>query len=410
MEVRFIREPTIEEISQAKKWSATSQKIFETIKIKDIIATEQLEQITGYTPSTVRAQVSILRRMGLIEPHISSANILQNPKKNMSWDSEELSKQSDEIKNVISLKEIPSMAKDETIASKIFEKQALLPTFHKLYCGDSRRMDEIKENSVHLIVTSPPYWVLKEYGHIEGQLGIIKNYGEFLDELTKVISECYRVLIPGGRFICVVGDVCLPRRSAGRHVVYPLHSDITVRARAIGFDNLTPILWYKIANARYEANTYSTILGKPYEPNAVIKNDVEFILIQRKPGQYRKPTIEQRKLSFIPRIYYEQWFRQIWNLRGASTRKHPAPFPLELALRFVRMYSFVGDTILDPFVGTGTTMLAAGKCGRNSIGYEIDPKFAEIAKQKLLEESSKLFQVSRVYFSECGTEISSEIT
>ena len=300
--------------------------------------------------------------------------------------------------NAVALREIPGMARDEAVAGGLFEKQALVPTWHKLISGDSRRMAEVEDSSVHLIVTSPPYWVLKKYDPVEGQLGILRNYNEFLDELSKVVSECYRALVPGGRFICVVGDVCLPRRSFGRHVVYPLHSDITVRAREAGFDNLTPILWYKIASARYEANTYSTILGKPYEPNAVIKNDVEFILIQRKPGPYRKPTMEQRKMSFIPRNYYEQWFRQIWNLTGASSREHPAPFPLELALRLVRMYSFVNDIVLDPFVGTGTTMLAAIKSGRNSIGYEVDLKFVRVAKERLLDESSRLFGRTKVDF------------
>ncbi len=179
---------------------------------------------------------------------------------------------------------------------------------------------------------------------------------------------------------------------ACHNVVYPLHSDITIRCRDAGFDNLTPILWYKIASAKYEANTYSTILGKPYEPNAVIKNDVEFILIQRKPRPYRKPTMEQRRMSFIPRNHYEQWFRQIWNLTGTSSREHPAPFPLELALRLVRMYSFVNDTIVDPFCGTGTTMLAAIQSGRNSIGYEIDPKFVRTAEERLRNESSRLFE------------------
>lgn len=401
LELKFVREPTPEEVSQAEKWSSTSRKILEAVKSNSYITTLQLEQITGYKPGTVRAQVSILRRMGLIEVPIVNITTQQSPRSVSPLIIRKTNEPSGKTKNAVSLKEIPSMAKDESIVSKIFDEQALLPTSHKLYCGDSREMAEIEENSVHLIVTSPPYWVLKEYREIEGQLGAIQDYKKFLDELTKVITECFRVLIPGGRFICVVGDVCLSRRKAGRHIVYPLHSDITIRAREIGFDNLTPILWYKIASARYEANTYSTILGKPYEPNAVIKNDVEFILIQRKPGQYRKPTVEQRKMSFIPRRYYEQWFRQIWNLRGASTREHPAPFPLELALRLVRMYSFVGDTILDPFVGTGTTMLAAMKCGRNSIGYEIDPQFAEITRKKLLEEKSKMLQRSQVYFNVC---------
>ncbi len=259
-------------------------------------------------------------------------------------------------------------------------------------------MVDLDDNSVQLIVTSPPYWILKKYDITKGQLGTLQDYRLFLDELSKVISECYRVLIPGGRFVCVVGDICLPRRKMGKHVVYPLHSDITVRAREVGFDNLTPILWYKISSAKYEANTYSTILGKPYEPNAVVKNDVEFVLNQRKPGPYRKPTSEQRKISYIPRKFYEQWFRQIWTLNGTSSREHPAPFPLELALRLIRMYSFIGDTVLDPFVGTGTTMLAAMQTGRNSIGYEIDPKFAQVARKRLFDESSKLLESRKVSY------------
>ena len=300
--------------------------------------------------------------------------------------------------DTLSLKEIPGMARDESANKTLFENQSKIPTHHHLYLGDSRRMVELQNDSVQLIVTSPPYWVLKKYDLKEGQLGVIQDYRQFLAELSKVITECYRVLIPGGRFVSVVGDVCLPRRTMGKHVVYPLHSDITVLARDSGFDNLTPILWYKISSAKYEANTYSTILGKPYEPNAVVKNDVEFILIQRKPGPYRKPTSEQRRISYIPRSFYEQWFRQIWTLTGTSSRDHPAPFPLELALRLIRMYSFVGDTVLDPFAGTGTTMLASMKSGRNSVGYEIDQKFAEFAQKRLFGESTKLFVGHKVSY------------
>src|SRR6266487_1591071 len=301
--------------------------------------------------------------------------------------------------DTLSLKEIPGMARDESANKTLFENQSKIPTHHHLYLGDSRRMDELQNDSVQLIVTSPPYWVLKKYDLKEGQLGVIQDYRQFLAELSKVITECYRVLIPGGRLVSVVGDVCLPRRTMGKHVVYPLHSDITVLARDSGFDNLTPILWYKISSAKYEANTYSTILGKPYEPNAVVKNDVEFILIQRKPGPYRKPTSEQRRISYIPRNFYEQWFRQIWTLTGTSSRDHPAPFPLELALRLIRMYSFVGDTVLDPFAGTGTTMLASMKSGRNSVGYEIDQKFAEFAQKRLFGESTKLFVGHKVSYN-----------
>jgi site-specific DNA-methyltransferase (adenine-specific) len=289
------------------------------------------------------------------------------------------------------LTEIPALARQAGSATTLFQKQAAFPTKHTLYLGDARQMAELEKESVHLIVTSPPYWTLKKYNLVPGQLGLIREYESFLLELEKVIKECFRVLIPGGRFVCVVGDVSLARRAVGRHVVYPLHADITLKCREAGFDNLSPILWYKIANARYEANTKSTILGKPYEPNAVIKNDTEFILIQRKPGPYRKPTSEQRRLSYIPREFYEKWFRQIWDIRGESTRRHPAPYPLELAERLVRMYSFIGDTILDPMNGTGTTMVAAARCGRDSFGYEVDPAYVKLAKERFRSESETLF-------------------
>jgi len=212
-------------------------------------------------------------------------------------------------------------------------------------------------------------------------------------------AECYRVLVAGGRLVCVVGDVCLSRRKHGRHVVVPLHADICVACRKIGFDNLNPIIWHKISNAQFEANRNSKFLGKPYEPNAIIKNDIEFILMQRKPGGYRKPTEEQRQLSRIQKHDFNQWFRQFWNIPGASTRDHPAPFPLELATRLVRMFSFWGDTILDPFCGTGTTMVAAMKHGRNSIGVEIDRTYCRAAATRLQNERSPLLGVSTLRFA-----------
>jgi site-specific DNA-methyltransferase (adenine-specific) len=176
----------------------------------------------------------------------------------------------------------------------------------------------------------------------------------------------------------------------------PLHADIVVRARKIGFDNLSPIFWYKISNASYEVENGSSFLGKPYEPNAIIKNDVEFILMLRKPGGYRQPTDEQREASKLTKEEYQQWFQQVWNgLMGESTKYHPAPFPEELAYRLVRMFSFVGDTILDPFMGTGTTLLAAAKCGRSSIGVEIDPSYVKMAKARLEKELSTLFDQER---------------
>jgi site-specific DNA-methyltransferase (adenine-specific) len=271
-------------------------------------------------------------------------------------------------------------------------------TVHRLIQGDARSMPFIPDESVHLVATSPPYWNLKRYNESEGQLGHINDYEVFLAELGKVLKECFRVLVPGGRLVCIVGDVCLSRRQFGRHVVFPLHADICVICRRLGFDNLNPIIWHKIANANYEVQNGTKFLGKPYEPNAIIKNDIEFILMQRKPGGYRQPTLEQRRLSMIDKKDYDAWFRQFWTITGASTRQHPAPFPLELASRLVRMFSFWGDTVLDPFCGTGTTMVAAMKWHRNSIGIEIDRDYCCQAARRLIHENSDFFSEAEVQF------------
>jgi DNA modification methylase len=239
---------------------------------------------------------------------------------------------------------------------------------------------------VHLVVTSPPYFNLKKYNDHPDQLGDIDDYEKFHDELDQVWRHCFRVLVPGGRLVVNVGDVCVARReNGGRHHVFPLHADIAVRARRIGFDYLTPILWNKIANAKFEAEgNGGGFLGKPYEPNGIIKNDVEYILMLRKHGKYRSPTEDQRASSRLTKDEQSAWFRPIWtDLTGASTREHPAPYPVELAYRLVRMFSFTGDTVLDPFVGTGSTMLAAMKCHRNSIGNELDPAYFAMAEKRL---------------------------
>ncbi len=262
-------------------------------------------------------------------------------------------------------------------------------TNHRLYHGDARDMKYIPDESVHLVLTSPPYFNLKEYRKGKNQLGIINDYQVFVDELEKVWNECYRVLVSGGRLVCVVGDVCLSRRKYGRHAVMPLHSDIAVSCRKIGFDNLNPIIWHKISNASFEANTSSSFLGKPYQPNAIIKNDLEYILMERKPGGYRKPTEQQKQESAIDKADFQQWFSQIWELPGASTKNgHPAPFPMELAIRLVKMFSFVGDTVLDPFCGSGTTILAAIKSGRNSIGVETEQYYCNNAVQRIGTETN----------------------
>jgi modification methylase len=292
---------------------------------------------------------------------------------------------------------IPAIAKDRRLLALIQSAVQEIPTSHELRLGDARTI-RLEPESVHLVLTSPPYWTLKEYNQAEGQLGHLDDYNEFLRELDKVWKRCFDALVPGGRLICVVGDVCLSRRkNNGRHTVVLFHASIQERCRKIGYDNLAPIIWHKIANATYEVENGSSFLGKPYEPNAVVKNDIEFILMQRKPGGYRKPSVATRVLSVISAENHQKWFQQIWtDLPGASTRHHPAPYPVELAERLIRMFSFVGDTVLDPFLGTGTTTLAAMQHGRNSIGYEIDSEYFQSAKRNINHVNADLFSKTRV--------------
>lgn len=259
------------------------------------------------------------------------------------------------------------------------------PSRHRLVLGDARNLSFLLDESVHLIVTSPPYFDLKQYAaEAEGQLGEIHDYEAFLDQLDAVWRECARVLVPGGRICCVVGAVTISRRAGGRHYVLPLPSDIQVRSRSFGLDNLTPIIWLKVSNIVLEASRTSRFLGKPNLPNGVVKNDWETIVMLRKPGGYRSPTPEMEEASRISNDDYFRWFVPIWSdITGASTRDHPAPYPVALAYRLIRMFSFVGDTILDPFAGTGTTTKAAWLAGRDSIGVEVEPSYFELMHKKL---------------------------
>ena len=273
---------------------------------------------------------------------------------------------------------------------------------HQLWLGDGRDLSRIPDRSVHLVVTSPPYWTLKEYVGAKGQLGAIESYEAFLGELDKVWAECARVLAPGGRVCCVVGDVCLPRKTNGRHFVMPLHADIQVRTRALKLDVLTPILWHKIANGVTEAEGNGAgFYGKPYQPNAIVKNDIEYILFMRKGGEYRKVDPLQKALSMLTKEEMQRWWRSVWtDLPGASTRNgHPAPYPTALADRLVRMFSFAGDTVLDPFAGTGTTSVAAISAGRNSISIDIEPSYVAIAREnigKAAQKSGAVFEDSKI--------------
>ena len=256
-----------------------------------------------------------------------------------------------------------------------------LPSRHRLRLGDACDLSFLADESVHLVVTSPPYFNLKEYAPGNPrQLGDITDYDLFLDNLDRAWRECHRVLVPGGRICCVAGAVNVARRQAGRHYVLPLPSDIQVRSRRLGLDNLTPIIWLKIGNIKLEASSSRRFLGKPNLPNGVIKNDFETIVMLRKPGGYRQPTAEMEQQSRIENEDYFRWFTSTWSdITGARTRAHPAPYPVDLAYRLIRMFSFAGDTVLDPFVGSGTTIRAAILAGRNSVGVEIEPLYIELA-------------------------------
>jgi DNA modification methylase len=285
---------------------------------------------------------------------------------------------------------IPTLARHRQAIQQIEAIVRGQETTHELILGDARAAAALDEESVHLVVTSPPYWTLKRYNEHEDQLGHVADYEQFMTALDEIWGHCFRALVPGGRLIINVGDVCLSRKkNNGRHTVVPLHATIQEHCKAIGFDNLAPIIWHKIANAKYEVSGGGGFLGKPYEPNAVIKNDIEFVLMQRKPGGYRSPGKRERLLSIISAENYQAWFRQIWSdVRGTSSPGHPAPYPLEFAERLVRMFSFVGDTVLDPFMGTGTTSLACARWGRNSIGIELDAKYFEAAHKRVAAQQT----------------------
>lgn len=288
---------------------------------------------------------------------------------------------------------IPELARNRQAIGRIESVVRGIKTTHDLILGDARAASALPDQSIHLVVTSPPYWTLKRYNENSGQLGHVADYDEFAAALDHVWANCFRALVPGGRLIINVGDVCLSRRqNNGRHTVVPLHATIQERCKTIGFDNLATIIWHKIANAKYEVGGGGGFLGKPYEPNAVIKNDIEFVLMQRKPGGYRSPGRRERLLSIISEANYQTWFRQIWtDLRGTSSAKHPAPFPVEFAERLIRMFSFVGDTVLDPFMGTGTTNLACARWGRNSIGIELDSDYFDMARSRVAAHGSDLY-------------------
>ena len=277
----------------------------------------------------------------------------------------------------------PIFAQVETVVT--------LPTIHTCVESDSRDLSWIGSDSVQLACTSPPYFDLKEYGAVEGQLGNMTDFRSFLDELDRVWAECFRVLVPGGRLAVNAGDVARSRRRHGRHRILPLHAHILVRGEALGFEVLNGIIWHKRSNVTSESGGRA-MLGRPYQPNAIIPLETEHILMFRKPAAYRTPTAAQQIASRLDPARHHSVYRAIWSdLPGASTKRgHPAPFPIELPLRVIEMCSYAGDTVLDPFAGRFHTAIAALRSGRNSVGIDVVRGNVEAGVAHLMREAEAL--------------------
>ena len=242
-------------------------------------------------------------------------------------------------------------------------------------------MIELQDNSIDLVVTSPPYWHIKDYG-VEGQIGYGQTLHEYLKSLYLVWKECFRVLKPGARLCINIGDQFLRSIIYGRYKVAPLHSEIIAQCEKIGFDYMGSIIWQK--KTTMQTTGGATVMGSyPYPPNGMIEIDYEFILIFKKPGNKRAPSKEIKEKSKLTKEEWKEYFSGHWYFPGEKQINHEAMFPEELPKRLIKMFTFVGDTVLDPFLGSGTTVKAAINLNRNSVGYEINENFLPIIKKKI---------------------------
>jgi site-specific DNA-methyltransferase (adenine-specific) len=247
-------------------------------------------------------------------------------------------------------------------------------------------MKELSDKSVHLIITSPPYWQLKDYGS-DDQIGFNDSYEKYINNLNLVWRECYRTLHDGCRLCINIGDQFARSIYYGRYKIIPIRTEIIKFCETIGFDYMGAIIWQKTTTMNTTGG--ATIMGSfPYPRNGIIKLDYEFILIFRKQGEAPKVDKVAKEKSKISKEEWNDYFRGHWNFNGVKQDGHVAMFPEELPKRLIKMFSFVGDTVLDPFLGSGTTSLAAKNLGRNSVGYEINPHFLSIIKKKISTENS----------------------
>jgi len=256
--------------------------------------------------------------------------------------------------------------------------------------GDSRKMNDLEDSSVHLVVTSPPYWQLKDYG-TEDQIGFNHSYEEYINNLNLVWNECYRVLHQGCRMLINIGDQFARSVYYGRYKVIPIRTEIVKFCESIGFDYMGAIIWQKKTTMNTTGG--ATVMGSyPYPRNGIVEIDYEFILIFKKPGQAPKVERERKEKSEISKEKWKEYFLGHWYFNGARQNGHIAMFPVELPKRAIEMFTFVGETVLDPFLGSGTTSLAAILTNRNSIGYEINEEFLSVIKEKINSQKYNLFK------------------
>lgn len=261
---------------------------------------------------------------------------------------------------------------------------------HKIIFGDSRKMQELPDESVQLIITSSPYWQLKDYGH-KNQIGFDDSYEEYINNLNLVWLESYRVLSKGCRLCINIGDQFARSVYYGRYKIIPIRTEIIKFCETIGFDYMGAVIWQKVTTSNTTGG--ASIMGSyPYPRNGIIKIDYEFILLFKKIGKPPKPTAEQKKQSKLTNEEWNQYFSGHWNFPGEKQNGgHIAMFPLELPYRLIKMFSFVNETVLDPFCGSGTTTLASINLNRNSIGYEINKDFKPIIENRIGFNDGKLF-------------------
>ncbi|MCD6415947.1 MAG: site-specific DNA-methyltransferase [Planctomycetes bacterium] len=257
---------------------------------------------------------------------------------------------------------------------------------HRVIFADSRKMPELDDESIDLVVTSPPYWRIKDYAH-PGQIGYDQTYEAYLSDLRSVLSECHRALRPGCRAAFNVGDQYLRASEHGRYRVQPIPADIIMIARAVGFDFMGNIIWQKTSTTNTTGG--GCWMGSVYYPkDGHVTYEHEYIVLLRKRGQWRRPSVEQKEKSRLTREQRSAWFRGIWRIPPRRQDSHVAMFPVELPRRLIKMYSFCGETVLDPFLGSGTTTLAAMMEGRASVGYEINRAFEPLIREKTDAEGS----------------------